>query len=81
MLAKRAILRRQDWMIGNKSNPVLADCKWINDHNIDSIFLGHCKCTRCLEVVIQINRKISEEYTWIKLSKHVDISDKPIRES
>ena len=27
VLARRAIRRRQDWMVGNKSNPVLADCK------------------------------------------------------
>ena len=80
MLAKKAILRRQDWMIGNKSNPVLADCKWIYDHNIDSIFVGHCKCARSLEVAIQTNRKISEEFAWLKLSKHVYISSKPIRE-
>ena len=80
-LAKRAILRRQDWMIGNKSNPMLADCKWIYYYNIDSIFLGHCKCTRSLEMAIQVNRKISEEFTWLKLFKHVDFSGKPIREN
>ena len=60
-------------MVGNKSNPVLADCKWLDVCNKGSVFTGHSERARGPKVAAYANRTVGAESSRVQLSAYEDV--------